>query len=125
MLYVGELDLAAEILESLSAEALERGAESELPLYAMFLVWTHLWRGRARAASAVAAAAREAAALLGQPGATALALTASALVHGHDGRCDLAGDEARQALEHCSSACTGARRGVAAVGARLRGPVGR
>ncbi len=99
MLYVGELDQAAEILGSLSASAAERGAESELPLYAMFLVWAHLWRGRTRAAAQVATAAREAAALLDNPGATALALTAGALAHAHEGRVDLAIAEARQALE--------------------------
>jgi DNA-binding CsgD family transcriptional regulator len=100
MLYVGELDEAAEILTSLSAEAMERGAESQLPLYAMFLVWAHLWRGRTSAAASVATEAREVAALLDNRGATALALTASAFVHGHTGQTQLAADEAREALEH-------------------------
>jgi DNA-binding CsgD family transcriptional regulator len=100
LLYVGELDEAAEILASLSAEAMERGAESELPLYAMFLVWTHLWRGRTTAAAEVAAAARDAAALLDNRGATAQALTASAFVHAHEGQVPLAAAEAREALEH-------------------------
>jgi DNA-binding CsgD family transcriptional regulator len=100
LLYIGELDQATEILTSLSAQAVESGAESQLPLYAMFLVWAHLWRGRTGAAAEVAAAARDAAALLDNRGATALALTASAFVHAHEGRIELAAGEARAALEH-------------------------
>ena len=97
-LWTGELDDARRTLDTVYADAVERGQEGAAPMLSLYVVWAHLWRAELDLASRFAARALDAAALLDDPAATAVALAASALVHAHDGRTALARDESRSAM---------------------------
>lgn len=82
------LDGALETLGAVRAEAVERGQEGAAPMLSLYLVWACVWRGDLDQAARLSDESREAAALLGDPTTSGLALSASALVHAHDGRSD-------------------------------------
>ena len=98
LLYVGRAAEAASVLGALHAEALERGEESPIPFSCFWLAWACLWSGAFDAARRRADEARQTAALLDDPAASAMALVTAALVHAHDGSTDLARVEATDAL---------------------------
>ncbi len=97
-LWTGGAATAADELEALYAELIGRGQEGIAPMAAPFVAWAHLWRGDFTAAAKIAARAQDAAALLDEPGVTATAQTASALVHAFRGETDQARAAAQQAL---------------------------
>lgn len=79
-------------------ETLERGEDSPVPFACMYLTWACVWQGDLAAAHGYAAEALRAAALLDDLGSHATALSASALVHAHDGSIALAREEAMEAV---------------------------
>lgn len=98
MLYSGRLDQSLSILGELHTRTLERGEESPIPFSCLYLTWVQLWRGDLAAAGRFADEARATAALLDDPAARGMALTASALVHAHDGASAEAREEALAAI---------------------------
>ncbi len=98
LLWTGELDRAQATLDALRREALEQGRESDVPLLFLYLVWVCVWRGDLDGAAAFADQSRETAALLDDHVATALALSANALVHAHRGPADRAREEGERAV---------------------------
>ncbi|HEX5251225.1 MAG TPA: AAA family ATPase [Gaiellales bacterium] len=99
-LWTGELGEARRTLEEMHADLVARGQEGAAPMLAQYLVWAQVWGGELGPASQAAAAAVEAAELLDDPAVSAIALSASALVHAHDGHAPLARREAGEALAH-------------------------
>src|SRR6185312_4544766 len=99
-LWTGELGEARRTLEAMHADLVARGQEGAAPMLAQYLVWAQVWGGELEPASQAAAAAVEAAELLDDPAVSAIALSASALVHAHDGHAPLARREAGEALSH-------------------------
>jgi DNA-binding CsgD family transcriptional regulator len=97
-LWTGELEEARDTLEAMHADAVERGQEGAAPMLSLYLVWVHLWRGELDLASRFAARSVEAAGLFDDPAVSGIALSASALVHAHDGRTALARREAGDAV---------------------------
>ncbi len=97
-LWTGELDGALENLGAVHTESIDRGLEGSAPMAAIYLAWAAVWRGRFAQAARWSEESRAAADLLEDPTTSGVALSASALVHAHDGRTDLARSEARQAL---------------------------
>ena len=79
-LWTGELDGALETLESVHADSVERGLESFAPVLVLYRVWAAVWRGDLGRAGRWSDEGRAAASLLGDPTATGVALSASALV---------------------------------------------
>jgi len=98
-LLVAQAGGAIETLEAVYAEMIDRGQESAAPGMLLYVVWGLVRRGELERAARMADEAREAAVLLEDPTVSGLALSASALVHAHDGRTALARTEAEQALE--------------------------
>jgi DNA-binding CsgD family transcriptional regulator len=98
-LWCGELGSALEALGGVYEETVERGREGTAPMISWYLVWAHVWRGNLALAARLSEEALEAAALLEDPTTSGLALSASALVHAHDGRSELARAEAKDAIE--------------------------
>ena len=97
-LWTGELDDALQTLGAVQTESIERGLESFAPMLVLYRVWAAVWRGDLDRAGRWSDEGRAAASLLGDPTATGVALSASALVHAHDGRTDLARLEASEAM---------------------------
>jgi DNA-binding CsgD family transcriptional regulator len=97
-LWTGDLAGALHTLGAVHTESIERGLEGFVPLLSFYLVWAAVWSGDLELASRLSAEARTAAALLEDATTLGLALTASALVHAHDGHSDLARSEAGDAL---------------------------
>lgn len=97
-LWCGELEAGLESLSQVYTEALERGQEGLAPFLPLYIAWAQVWRGELRAAARLAEQAVESAPLLEDPTISGIALTASAIVHAHDGRTDLARAEASEAL---------------------------
>lgn len=97
-LWTGELDTALETLGAVQNDSIERGLESFAPMLVLYRVWAAVWRGDLDRAGRWSDEGRAAASLLGDPTATGVALSASALVHAHDGRTDLARLEANEAM---------------------------
>lgn len=85
LMWTGRVREAAETLTALRAERRERGVESDIPTSSLYLVWAYLWLGRTDRAAEIAAADTAAVALLGDPGITALTLSAAALVSAQQG----------------------------------------
>ncbi len=83
--WTGRLREAVDTLVALRAERMERGVESDQPVFSLYLVWAFLWLGETDRAAEIASADSAAAALLGDPALTALALSAAALVSAHRG----------------------------------------
>jgi DNA-binding CsgD family transcriptional regulator len=98
LLWTGRGREAVDTLESLRAERRERGVESDVPTSALYLAWAYLWLGETDRAAEVAASDTAAAALLGDPGLNALALSASALVSAQRGDVEATRRQANSAL---------------------------
>ncbi len=97
-LWTGELNGAVEAFEAVHTDSVERGLESFTPMLALYRVWAAVWQGDLERAARWSDEGRAAASLIGDPNATGVALSASALVHAHDGRTDLARLEASEAV---------------------------
>jgi DNA-binding CsgD family transcriptional regulator len=97
-LWTGELAPARAALDAVHAELVERGQEGAAPMLALYPVWAYLWLGELELASRFAAQAVEEAELLDDPAVSAVALSASALAHAHDGGIALARRDAAAAL---------------------------
>ena len=98
LLWTCRLDEARAALSHMHIETLERGEDSPVPFACMYLTWACVWQGDLAAAHGYAAEALRAAALLDDLGSHATALSASALVHAHDGSIALAREEAMEAV---------------------------
>ncbi|MGZ4169275.1 MAG: AAA family ATPase [Solirubrobacteraceae bacterium] len=99
LMWTGRLREAVDTLVALRAERLERGVESEVSTYSLYLVWAYLWLGETEHAAEIAAADAASVALLGDPGMAALTRSAEALV------CAQRGDvAATRALAHAALA---------------------
>ncbi|HWD75125.1 MAG TPA: AAA family ATPase [Solirubrobacteraceae bacterium] len=104
LVWTGRLRDAVRTLEELRAERLERGVESDIPLFSLYLVWAYLWLGETERARVLAAQDAAAAELLGdRPGLIALVKSASALVSAQRGELGTARADAAIALEHLSA----------------------
>ncbi len=97
-LWTGELEAARTTLEAVHAETVDGGQEGAAPMLSLYPVWAYLWCGQLEIASRFAAQALEEAELLDDPAVSAVALSASALAHAHDGCIALARREAADAL---------------------------
>ncbi|MGH9124929.1 MAG: helix-turn-helix transcriptional regulator [Acidimicrobiales bacterium] len=97
-LWTGQFEEALAALEGLRRRTQERGEESAVPILGLYLMWVHLWRGDLVASARAAADGREAAALIGDPGAEGSALSACAVVHAHDGTVEQARIEAAASI---------------------------
>jgi DNA-binding CsgD family transcriptional regulator len=98
LLWIGRLDEALTVFGRLHTETLERGEESSMPFMCLYITWAHVWHGDFAAAGEYAAEALRTAALLDDPSSRGTALSASALVHAHEGSTALARDEAFEAV---------------------------
>ena len=96
-LWLGDLDGCLTRLGTLHNETFDRGQEGAAPMLLLYMVQARLWKGDLEAAGHLATQASEAAALLDDPTASAIALGAGALVHAYAGD-HVAGSEAQQAL---------------------------
>ncbi|MFL5865112.1 MAG: LuxR C-terminal-related transcriptional regulator, partial [Solirubrobacteraceae bacterium] len=85
LLWTGRLREAVDTLVSLRTERIERGVESEISTFSMYLVWAYVWLGETEHAAQIAAADAAAVALLGDPGMAALTRSAEALVSAQRG----------------------------------------
>jgi DNA-binding CsgD family transcriptional regulator len=90
---------AAETLVALRAEQRERGVESDVPTSSLYLAWAYLWLGETDRAAEIASTDTAAVALLGDPGVTALSLSAAALVSAQLGDVEATRRQANAALE--------------------------
>ncbi|HWD74675.1 MAG TPA: AAA family ATPase [Solirubrobacteraceae bacterium] len=102
LVWTGRLREAVQTLEELRTERIERGVESDIPAFSLYLVWAYLWLGETERARQLAADDAAAVELLGDPGLIAVARSASALVRAHCGELDAARADAAVALEHLS-----------------------
>ncbi len=98
LLWTGWAQEALATLDAVRAETLEQGRESDVPLVFLYLVWACLWLGDLEQARRFAEESRETARLFDDRIANALTLSASALVHAHEGRTEAARAEAAQAI---------------------------
>ena len=98
LMWTGRVREATETLIALRAEGRERGVESDIPTSSLYLAWAYLWLGQTDRAAEIAAADTAAVALLGDPGITALALSAAALVSAQQGDVDATRAQVRTAL---------------------------
>ncbi len=101
MLCTGRLDESLATLDNLRAATLERGRESDVPLLSLYMVWAAVWRGEIPRAVGLAEEALQAASLLDDRFADALALSASALAHAHGGNAEQARVDSTAAIRHC------------------------
>ena len=99
-LWTGEVGEARRTLAAMHADLVARGQEGAAPMLAQYLVWAQVWGGELGPAAQAAAGAVEAAELLDDPAVSAIALSASALVHAYDGHSQVARGEAGAALAH-------------------------
>ncbi|HTU97604.1 MAG TPA: LuxR family transcriptional regulator [Solirubrobacteraceae bacterium] len=100
LMWTGRGREAVDTLLALRAERRERGVESDVPTSALYLAWAYLWLGETDRAAEVAAADSAAAALLGDPALSALALSADALVSAQRGDVEATRRQASAALAH-------------------------
>lgn len=98
-LWMGDLTGSLERLGGLLDEAVELGQEADIPELLLYMVQARLAQGDFEQAARMVETAREAAVLLDDPTASAVALGASALAHAYQGRHEAGRQEARQALE--------------------------
>ncbi len=101
MLCTGRLDDSLATLDDLRAVTLERGRESDVPVLSLYMVWAAVWRGEIPRAVGLAEDALQAASLLDDRLADALALSASALAHAHAGNATEARLASAQAIRLC------------------------
>jgi DNA-binding CsgD family transcriptional regulator len=97
-LWTGDLDGAQRELGALRSQAREHGQDSLAPILLFFLAWTCLWQGNLAQAARFSDELDDAAALHGDPYATAMALASKALVHAHGCKAEAARDEAARSL---------------------------
>ncbi len=98
LMWTGRAREAAETLVALRAEQRERGVESDIPTSSLYLTWAYLWLGEIDRAAEIATSDTAAVALLGDPGTTALALSAAALVSAQQGDIAATREQANTAL---------------------------
>jgi DNA-binding CsgD family transcriptional regulator len=98
LMWTGRMREASQTLRALRAERRERGVESDIPVSSLYLAWAHLWLGETDRAAEIASADTAAVALLGDPGITALALSAAALVSAQQGDVEATRTQANAAL---------------------------
>ncbi|HUB09904.1 MAG TPA: LuxR C-terminal-related transcriptional regulator [Myxococcales bacterium] len=84
-LWLGDLDGSLERLGALYGEAVQGGQDAAVPMLLLYMVQARLGKGELGEAERLTEKAREAAALLDDPTALAVALAASALVHAQRG----------------------------------------
>ena len=99
LMWTGRGREAVETLVALRAERRERGVESDVPTSSLYLAWAYLWLGETDHAARIAAVDTAAVALLGDPAATALTLSAAALVSAQQGDVEATRRQANAALE--------------------------
>jgi DNA-binding CsgD family transcriptional regulator len=99
LMWTGRMRQAVQTMLQLRAERVERGIESDVLMFSLYLVWAYLWLGQTDRAAAIAGGDSAAARLLGDRGLSALALSASALVSAQRGELTAARAEANEALE--------------------------
>ena len=99
LMWTGRGREAVETLVALRAERRERGVESDVPTSSLYLAWAYLWLGETDHAAQIAAVDTAAVALLGDPAATALTLSAAALVSAQQGDVEATRRQANAALE--------------------------
>jgi DNA-binding CsgD family transcriptional regulator len=102
LLWTGRLREAVDTLVALRAERIERGVESEIATFSLYLVWAYLWLGETEQAAQIAAADAASVALLGDPGMAALVRSAEALVSAQRGDVEATRRQAGAALEQFS-----------------------
>ncbi len=102
LVWTGRLREAVRTLEGLRRERIERGVESDIPAFSLYLVWAYLQLGETDRASELTARDARAVALLSERGLIALARSASALVSAQRGDVETARRHAAVALEHLS-----------------------
>ena len=98
LLYTGRVEPAFSVLSRLHSETVERGEESPIPFSCFYQAWVCVWHGDLELAHGLAEEAMQTAALLDDPAAHGIALAANALVHAHEGKADLAREEAASSL---------------------------
>jgi len=98
LLYTGRVEPAFSVLSRLHSETVERGEESPIPFSCFYQAWVCVWYGDLELAHGLAEEAMQTAALLDDPAAHGIALAANALVHAHEGKADLAREEAASSL---------------------------
>lgn len=101
-LWTGQLRAAVHTLQQLRGERSDRGAESDMPAFSLYLVWAYLWLGELDHAAEVADADAAVARLLQDRWLIALVQSACALVSAHRGDVEKTRTQAEQALEHFS-----------------------
>ena len=102
LMWTGRLREAVQTLVALRAERIERGVESEISTFSLYLVWAYLWLGETEHAAEIAAADAASVALLGDPGMTALTRSAEALVSAQRGDIEATRIQANAALAQFS-----------------------
>ncbi len=102
LMWTGRLREAVQTLVALRAERMERGVESEISTFSLYLVWAYLWLGETEHAAEIAAADAASVALLGDPGMTALTRSAEALVSAQRGDIEATRIQAGAALAQFS-----------------------
>jgi DNA-binding CsgD family transcriptional regulator len=102
LLWTGRLREAVQTLVALRAERMERGVESEISTFSLYLVWAYLCLGETEHAAEIAAADAASVALLGDPGMTALTRSAEALVSAQRGDIEATRIQANAALAQFS-----------------------
>jgi DNA-binding CsgD family transcriptional regulator len=102
LLWTGRLREAVDTMMALRAERIERGVESEISTFSLYVVWAYLWLGETERATEVVAADAAAAALLGDPAMAALTRSAEALVSAQRGEVEMTRAQAGAALAQFS-----------------------
>ena len=102
LMWTGRLREAVQTLVALRAERMERGVESEISTFSLYLVCAYLWLGETEHAAEIAAADAASVALLGDPGMTALTRSAEALVSAQRGDVEATRIQANAALAQFS-----------------------
>ena len=124
LMWTGRLREAVQTLVALRAERMERGVESEISTFSLYLVWAYLWLGETEHAAEIAAADAAAVALLGDPGMTALTRSAEALVSAQRGDIEATRIQANAALAAVLRARVVDGHRLPALGAGVRRAVG-
>jgi DNA-binding CsgD family transcriptional regulator len=103
LMWTGRVREGLQTLLELRAERVERGVESDIPTFSLYLVWAYLWLGETDRAAALAAEDAASVALLGDRGLAALTLSAGALVSAQRGQTETAREQATLALTRLTS----------------------
>jgi DNA-binding CsgD family transcriptional regulator len=102
LMWTGRLREAVDTLMGLRTERIERGVESEISTFSLYVVWAYLWLGETERAAEVVAVDAPAAALLGDPAMEALTRSAEALVSAQRGDVEMTRAQAGAALAEFS-----------------------